>query len=181
MIKIIFSVLFLGTAIVIFLGPAKKNWEDVQGLMIEKRDFNTAINNSRELIATRDELIKTYNEIPEADLIRLERLVPTDVNKMKLVVEMESLIKKHGFNLKDIQVEISGEGDRSSKKTESKDTVFDAVYLNINFAGSYKPLLSFISDLENNLRIMEIEDLSFTAEEDDWYEYTMKIKTYSKK
>lgn len=181
MIKIIFSILFLGTALVIFLGPAKKNWEEAKVLMVEKRDFNTALANSRELMNTRDELIKKYNEIPESDLARLDKLIPSSVDKMKLVVETESLIKKHGFTLKDIQVEVAGEGEKNSKTAGTKDSVFDAVYLDFSFGGAYKPLLSFISELENDLRIMEIESLLFTSEKDDWYEYSMRVKTYSKK
>ncbi|PIR57884.1 MAG: hypothetical protein COU71_01690 [Parcubacteria group bacterium CG10_big_fil_rev_8_21_14_0_10_38_31] len=181
MIKIIFSILFLGTAIVIFLGPAKHNWEDVKGLMLQKKDFNTALANSKELLATRDNLIKDYNEISDSDLIRLDRLVPSSVDKMKIVVEIESLIKKHGFSVKDIQVEVSSVNDKNNNKSEVKNDVFDAVYINISFSGAYRPLLSFISDIEKNLRIMEVENLSFVSEEGDWYNYSMKIKTYSKK
>lgn len=181
MIKIIFSILFLGTAIGIFLGPVKKNWEDINLLAAEKKDFNTVLSNSRELIDLRDNLIRKYNEIPEIDLARLEKLIPSGIEKMDLVVETETLVKKYGFVLKDIQVDIAKAEDKKSKANEINNNIFDAVYIDLSFSGPYKPLLSFISELENDLRIMEIESLSFDADEGDWYEYTMRIKTYSKK
>ncbi|MCR4284020.1 MAG: hypothetical protein NUV64_01725 [Parcubacteria group bacterium] len=181
MIKIIFSILFLGTAIGIFLGPVKKNWEDINLLAVEKKDFNTVLSNSRELIDLRDNLIRKYNEIPESDLARLEKLIPSGIKKMDLVVETESLVKKYGFALKDIQVDIAKVEDKKSKANEINNDIFDAVYINLSFNGPYKPLLSFISELENDLRIMEIESLLFDADESDWYEYTMRIKTYAKK
>jgi len=181
MTKIIFSILFLGTAIVIFLGPVKNNWEEIGILTAEKGDFNTALTSSRELMNTRDDLIKKYNEIPEVDLARLDKLVPSGIEKMKLVVETENIMKKYGLAIKDIQVEAPDENNRNAKTSDIKDNIFDTVYLNVFFSGSYKSLISFIGDLENDLRIMEIENLSFSAEKDDWHEYSMKIKTYSKK
>ncbi len=181
MIKIIFSILFLGTAIVVFLGPVKKNWEDITQKSVEKRDFNTALENSRKLMEDRDNLIKIYNDIPDSDLIRLDKLIPSNVEKMELVVEIENLIKKHGFSLKDIQVDISSADSKNSRALLAKESVFDAIYLDLSFMGSYRPFLSFVSDLENDLRIMDIESLSFSSGEDDQYEYSMRIKTYSKK
>ncbi len=185
MIKIILSILFLGTAIVIFLSPVKKNWEEIKTLTVEKKDFNTALASSRELMKLRDDLIAKYNEIPAEDLARLDKMIPSGVEKMKLAVEIESLIKKHGFSVKDIQVEVSS-ADKNTSNANSRNSAvvnsgFDAVYLNISFSGPYKPFLSFISDIENNLRLMEIESISFISGENDWYDYKMKIKTYSKK
>lgn len=188
MIKIILSILFLGTAIVIFLGPAKKNWEDINALVVEKRDFNTALSNSRELMKLRDDLIAKYNEIPSEDLARLDKLIPSNAGEMELAVEIENLIKNHGLSLKDIQVETSGKDKVDMRNPVGNsnidggiDSGFDPIYLDISFGGSYKPFLSFIGDIENGLRLMEIESLSFISEESDQYDYKIKIKTYSKK
>ena len=47
--------------------------------------------------------------------------------------------------------------------------------------GPYKSFISFLGNLEKNLRLIEIERITFIAGDADSYEYNITANTYWKK
>ena len=173
MFKIFISILFLIVSILIFVVPVKQGWEDIKILQAEKKEFNVALANSRELQTLRDEVLEKYNAIPQIQLDKLEQLLPSQIKTISLVIEIADRARANNMLLKDIEVEKTSD-DVVLGKT------FDAApkYLNLTIVGKYSSLLDLLNAIADSLRLIEIENLSFTSGDTDLYEFKIKAKTY---
>ncbi|TSC71923.1 MAG: hypothetical protein G01um101448_1068, partial [Parcubacteria group bacterium Gr01-1014_48] len=61
---------------------------------------------------------------------------------------------------------------------EEEDTDLQSLSFEFNISSSYSQFLKFIKDLESSLRLVDIIGISLTAEEADFYDFTIKIATY---
>ena len=50
--------------------------------------------------------------------------------------------------------------------------------MKFNIVASYDSFRSFINDLQESLRIVDISNVSFEATESGYYDYEVTIKTY---
>ena len=66
----------------VFVNP---HYQQTQLLLEQKTEYEDALNRARELESARDELFTKYNSFSRTDLDRLYRLVPEEINIVKLV------------------------------------------------------------------------------------------------
>jgi Tfp pilus assembly protein PilO len=140
------------------------------------------------------------------NLARLQKLLPNNVDNIRLILEIEQIAAPYGMALTDIKY------DTTDTSTDTKTAVVGVVQgggvakqapsdygtFNLEFStsGSYNNFISFTKDLENNLRIVDISSISFSSDttapsagsgsssnvskinSPDIYKYDFNIKTY---
>lgn len=175
LLPIVFVVLPIG----LFLVYINPTYSKIQTLQAERDQYDEALNKSKELQAIRDQLLSRYNTFPEADIQRLEKLLPDNVDNVRLVLDIDDIASKYGLRIQNVTVTDNSKLDDGSRPEigESNGSV-SSVLLSFRVSASYSNFVAFMKNLEESLRIVDVVSLSFTASETDFNEYTVTIRTY---
>ncbi len=196
--------ILIGTSIAGFFFVVKPTLSEITAQKEQIASYNEALNNSKSLESVRDELTKQYDEISKDDLAKLHKLLPDNVDNVRLIIEIGEVAKPYGMVLKNVSYDASNKAAPADPNAAKKDEpVSNSSYgvWNLGFTtqGSYADFLSFLKDLESNLRIVDISSISFSPSTEkptannassatgvginpnkvnDSYSYSFKIKTY---
>lgn len=142
----------------------------------EKAKYDDILNSSTKIIAQRDILIAKKNTILETDAAKLERLLPSNIDNIRLTIEIIKIAERRGLPTKNISV---GDMTKTTSDTIGVDnTPYGALSLKFTVNSSYNNFLNLLQDLENNLRLLDITDISFTANDTGFYDFTIGLNTY---
>lgn len=157
--------------------------------------YDEALNNSKALETERDKLTQKYNSFKPEDLSRLQKLLPDNVDNIRLILEMEKIATPFGMVLKDVKYDVTSKintispvqiagviqmGGASSSKN------YNIWNLEFSTQATYNNFLNFLKVLEDNLRIVDISSIQFSSNTNlganpslpEAYKYNFKIKTY---
>jgi len=193
--KIISSISFLIITVVLFFVVIDPFYTEVKQLRTDVDVYNKALNNSNELQKTRDSLIAVYKSIKQEDKDRLNHFLPSTISNIELILEIEKIANLHGMPIGDIKFESKNLEDSNSVSDNNTVTVsssggnssYGIFPMEFIIEGKYETFLSFLKDLEHNLRLVDIKSISFSvptqlssAQADDLniYKYTIKVDTY---
>lgn len=194
--KILFPVSFILISIILFFLIVDPLYNDVSQLKEGVATYNLALNNSKELQKTRDNLLEKYRNISVEDKDRLGKFLPSTVDNIKFILEIEQIANIHRMPLKNIKFEeVKGEDKKIIPagnmiiSNDSMDTLpYGTFPVEFVTEGDYGSFVLFLKDLERNLRIMDIKSISFKvpqslSKQDNFYDpniysYTLKVDTY---
>lgn len=189
-------IILVGIAGTLFFTFTNPIYNDVSGLRAEVASYNEALANSKALENERDKLTAKFNSINVEDLNKLEKLMPENVDNIRLILEIEKIATPYNMVLKDVKYNTADTNTTNktekvvqggSTKVAPKDYgIFD---LEFSTVGSYSNFLNFTRDLESNLRIVDISSVVFAVNATntavgaktavpDVYTYNFKIRTY---
>jgi len=183
MLRFITSIIFIAASVGVFIGFARPNFDEINNLNEQKVNFENTMQNSEELLDMRQAVLDKYNSVRPDDLVKLEKILPSKMEAITLIIELENIAKKQGLLLKDIGVDEPGEndnnnGDNGRFEAVKKRENYDTVSLNMTVVGSYSSFLSFLDAIEQSLHLIDIKNLSFTAGDLNSYEFNIKATTY---
>ncbi|MFQ5540901.1 MAG: type 4a pilus biogenesis protein PilO [Candidatus Paceibacteria bacterium] len=170
-------ILFIIIAGGIFFGFIDPAFDRVQALRAEEAKFDQALTRSRELQEVRDQLLSRYNTFSPADIERLERLLPDNVDNVRMVLDFDALASQYGMRLRNIALS-TDEGRAERGQVGASGEAYQSVVLSFSVTGSYDAFRSFLEDLEQSLRLVDVSAISFSAAQSGLYDYSVSVKTY---
>lgn len=192
--KFILPIIFILIAILTFIFGVNPYYKEVSLIRSDIDVYNTALSNSTNLQKTQDSLLLAYNEITKVDKDRLNEFLPSSVNNIQLILEVERIANLHNMPIKDLKFEnIKKEVDPTDSKTivseaSTDNTPYGVFPLQFSTEGNYDSFIAFLKDLEYNLRLINIKSVSFTVPVDNGkitpgvdpnvYEYVLKVEAY---
>ncbi|MFA6257815.1 MAG: hypothetical protein WC671_02260 [Candidatus Paceibacterota bacterium] len=191
----IFLIGIAGSFFFIFTNPLYNN---ISALNLEIASYDGALDNSKMFEDERDKLTSKYNQIIPENLTKLQKLLPNNVDNIRLILEIGQIALPYGMVLKDVKYNVT---DTKTATTEGKGTVikggsavetskdYGVFDLEFSISGTYNDFISFTKDLESNLRIVDISSITFSSNtggagnnskinSSEIYKYDFKIKTY---
>ncbi len=155
------------------LDSGKKSIIELQN---EVEQYEEALNNINKISAKRDALIKDKSSISADDLSKLEKLLPDNIDNIKLVIDIRNIAEKNSLVLKSIKLNTlnNSESDRIGQDNNKYGTVG----LSFSVNSSYENFQRFLTDLEKSLRLVEINELSVTGNDTSIYDFSVNLKTY---
>ncbi len=179
MFRILFPVVLIAAAIGIFYFFTDPTYQEIKELSLEQESYNDALDNSKKLQAVRDQLLAKYNSFPATSIDRLEKMVPNNVDNVRLVLEIDRMAAKYGMAIKNIKLDSDAGRNEERDLIGKSDKPYGTVSLEFLIDGPYQNFISFISDLEKSLRIVDIVGVSFFSRDDSLVsQFNVKIKTY---
>jgi Tfp pilus assembly protein PilO len=175
--KFFTPILFLIIAGAIFFWYINPAYLGLKTTLAKEAQLDSALTRSRELQGVRDQLLSRYNTFAPDDLTRLQKLVPDHVDNVRLILDLDSMASRYGMRVKDVVIE----GDKSREvrgQIGPGDTAYESVILSFTVSGSYDAFRGYLSDLEKSLRLVDVVGLSFKANDNGIYDFTVDIKTY---
>lgn len=193
-------IILIGVSVSLFFVFTNPIYSDISSLRTEVASYNNALDNSKILENERDRLTAKYNAIDPNNLMKLQKLLPENVDNVRLILEIEQIGLPYGMVLKDVKynaadtkaaAELVAKGSAVQGggivKTPKDYGIFD---LEFSTSGTYDNFINFTKDLESNLRIVDISSVMFSSDNvnitgvntkvnsPEIYKYNFKIKTY---
>ena len=196
MIRFIMPAILIGISVATFFMFSNPIYVGIKDLRIRVASYSGALDNHKSYKNAIDSLTKKNNDINLDDKIKLQKLLPNNVDNIRLILEIEQIALPYGMSLKDIKYSATKDTTKSAKSGEAtvvqgggevatsylKDYgVWD---LEFSTTGTYNNFLNFTRDLERNLRIVDVSSIQFSSEVasnstlPESYSYSFKIKTY---
>ncbi|NTV22444.1 MAG: type 4a pilus biogenesis protein PilO [Candidatus Yonathbacteria bacterium] len=175
MMRFLTTLVFLAAAGGVFFAFTTNHYDTVRELQAEQKELTAASEKMRELNEMRSDLLSRYNAFSQEDLERLEKALPDNVDNVKLVRDIDGIAARYDMTVRNIMIQLGGE---TPGIISSGDKTYGSLTLSFAVSGPYKTFVNFLRDLERSLRIVDVIDVSFNAEEKDLYEYTVTLRTY---
>ena len=156
-------------------------YEDLKLLKVEQSEYQDVLDEVSQIQKTRKDLINKYNKFTREDLDRIKVLLPERANNIRLITDLDSLAAQQGISISNISIsENNSSGSRGV--VESSDKKYNTVDLSISFKATYTEFRSFLNELEQSLRIIDVMELTFSssAGEDfsNEYQFDISLRSY---
>lgn len=151
----------------------------INELRAEEKEFSTALENARRLDETRQDLLDRFNSFDTQDLADLKKMLPGNIDNVKLIIELDALAAQYGLPIQNISVEDNNVESTDVQVIEQGSSDFGKIQLKFSIRGAYGQFVNFLDSLEHSLRIIDVRGLTFQAtEQSDTYQYNLLIETY---
>jgi Tfp pilus assembly protein PilO len=148
----------------------------IKGILQEKAAYDDVLSRARDLQSKRDELRARYNSISAADKTRLEQLLPDTLDNVKLVLDIDRIASRQGLRIKNIAVNSSAGVEKNSIIPDEKG--YGTATITFSISAPYDVFLSFLGDLEDGLRLIDITTLGINPKDPKAFDYSVTFKTY---
>ncbi len=166
MVKIILSVVFVGVAIASFVFYVKPTYAQLNANKALIKNYDAALSKARQVQEKINELVVKRNEMSNDDLNRLSKMVPTNVDNIQLILDIEGITKQYDMKMQKVNisqntpnVKQGNNQPRINVGTQQDDKV-KSLNLSFEVVSTYDEFIRFIVDLEHSLRIVDIVSLS---------------------
>jgi len=182
MMKRIIPILLIVVSGGLFYLHIDPRYVEVQSLLAKKSEYSSALAKGDELQVKKNFLLTQYNNLPKEDLTRLERLLPSDLNAVKLVADIDSVAGRHGITVKSIKV-TEAQADRAQAVVDPATKLFETTVVGFRFSATYENLVNFLRDLEQSLQLIDVKTITFQATnakdaKAGIYDYDVSFQTY---
>lgn len=151
--------------------------------------YSVALDHIKELIKVRDDVQVSYRNISSADLERLNKMLPSATNNIHLIVDLNEIATGlHNFELTNVKADVVNTGTQSggpvviqggpgtpnllaSTSLAQVKVTFTAKTTLLQFTG-------FLTDVQNMLRITDVNHLNIKANDTGIYEFQVELRTY---
>lgn len=117
----------------------------------------------------------SFSNVSKADIAKVENILPDNSDTAGLLVQLETLALKNNLFLASVDI---NEAPESIRAKEAIGGVAK-IDINLNLVGSrtgdYSGLKTFLTDLENNLRLFDVNSVYFDPESAN---YSVNLFTY---
>lgn len=180
LVRIIAGVLI----IVVLVSPLKK---EVDNLKLQQKNLSVTQSDAKQYATLGQDVVNRYQSLDPSQIQRLKKMVPDAIDTVRLINDVNGIAKSTSMTLKKVDYnpeEIKKGGTEDLRTaTENSRLLYGSYSIRFAVVGSYKNFLSFVEELENSLRILDITNISFSSNASqnspqDVYEYTITAKTY---
>lgn len=139
----------------------------------EKESYAAAVVKGKEFESVQQELINKMQGIPMEDQENLKKMIPDNVDNVRLIIEINEMAKRYSSGVKNIRV---GDAEKQTAKTAS--TPVGNTSFGFTISTSYELFGDFLRDLESNLRLADVTMLRFNpTDSGSIYDFNLTIKT----
>lgn len=176
-ISIIVSIISIG----IFVLIVQPEYSEIKTMQAQDNELENVLTNARRLQSLRDSLLDRRNRISNADVARLEKLIPESADNVKLILEFEQIAERYGLRIQSASAtreSEDGTGNTQNFDIETKD--YGIISLDFTINGGYPEFISFLEDIERNLRITDIRSLTIIPPQgvENNFGFQISIDTY---
>ncbi|OGZ96737.1 MAG: hypothetical protein A3J10_03630 [Candidatus Sungbacteria bacterium RIFCSPLOWO2_02_FULL_54_10] len=194
--RIFIAVILFAATLLLSVFYLRPEWDRFQTLRTDVAELEQISSEFDELIANRDKLLSLINSISKENLGRVDRMLPQGPHASDFLVSMEALTIQNSVALRRIDL-VSPEGDKSDAQPQRTGAgqgtprpagavssprpvkEVQSLPFNLQVAGSYASFKKFLADMERNLRLIDVENISFSASgKGEISDFTLKAKTY---
>lgn len=127
----------------------------------------------------QNQLADASNAIDPADINRLTVFLPSSVDNVSLILNLNALAARSGLALSSIDVMTNTVTTKSSNNgVLATNNPVGSVSLALSAVGTYSALQTFLRGVETSERLLDIRELVVKGSDTGVYTYQMKITLY---
>lgn len=177
MFKILISLFLLAGAAVIFFTESKNYFPEIKILRKQVSSYNETINTAKKVRSSIDKTLGEYNAISQENVDRINKMVPSGAESMKLVVQIDDMMRQNGLNL--VSIDSRDVINKSAPKGGGKTA--ESLLLSMKAQGPYESFYSFIKKLEKSLRLIDVNSVKISPIGQDDFFFSIEAVSYWRK
>lgn len=204
--KNIIAIVLMIVGIGIYFTISSPMYDETKAISEKNDKLKEALKSVEETIKTRDEITAKYLSIPEEDRARLDKMLPSSVDNIRLVIDLNNLAQQKGLNISNLKASVPSNSAKSvvpqttrpnvslsssqyvppgsvqpnanSLMQNMNDPYLDKVQVSFTTTTSYEKFIEFMQAMESNLRVADLTHLVMSAGDDGTYNYEVQFQTY---
>ena len=178
--KFLTPIIFIIAGLGIFFGYIDPMYQNtIKPLQSQIAQYNSVLASAQALLAKRDALNAKYTSIDPNDIAKLEKMLPDTIDNIRLVIDLNGIAQRYGMSISNLNLSGANATSASQPTTiSSNGQLYGSVTIGFSVTTTYDTFLSFLKDLEQSLRILDVTQISFSSTPSGLYTYTLTIKTY---
>lgn len=178
--KILTQIFFIATTVAAFIFYINPTYATIQEKQAEFQRLDEANTKAAELRDKREKLIADRKKIDNVQLDNLTKFLPDGVENVRLIIDIKYIANK--VISQDIRgakvMGVVGKTAGSGTAVTSDGKKYGSIGLNFSVTTTYDKFIVFLQSLEDNLRLVDVSDISFTSKDDDEYDFNVTLQTY---
>ena len=176
----VIPVILILASVGLFALFTNKEYQQVKALQVDIASFDKALGKSKEVLKKRGDLEAKYKQFSNADLDSLTKMVPDHVDNVQLILDLNGVARKHNMSISKIKVTDNQSNNATNQVAPigPDSRLYDSIQVSFRTVAPYENVLSFIREMEQGLRLVDITDFSFKADQKNINEYSVSIRTY---
>lgn len=188
--RIFVSILLLFGAAIIGLAYLAPEWREFREIRKEVQNLTNTSAELDNILQNRDALVKTINAISQNDLARIDKTLPQGPRTSDFMVTLERMAAERGVILRRVdlasfsqpQTPESGQprpGGAIGGETLAEFHRVKGLPVSFTVQGSYESFRNFLEDLEKHIRLIDLEEISFSSPgSTSRIDFSLKARTY---
>lgn len=181
--RYIFLLILIGLSIGSFVLYIKPRYDRARDLKETIAQSAVNLDTAEKLKTSREELLAKYNSISKSDLDNLKTLLPDSVDNIRLIIQIDSLATRNGLStVRGVDYQSQQTAAVAAQTPDAARQPYGDFTISFETSGQYKNFLSFLSDLEENLRLVDVTAITFTPSSNQsltgTMSYRVTLKTY---
>ncbi|NDB59043.1 hypothetical protein EB001_11380 [bacterium] len=175
-------------AVGIYFTFTRAKIDELQAIRQVNAQYEQALKNSEKLVKVRDTVRDNYNKISQDDQERLEKILPDNVDNVRLIIDVSGVAARHELVMKNVKtttpkdasepVVDTAMGQGGMGAPAPSQSTYSTVTLNFSVSSNYQNFLNFLKDIEASLRIIEVSKITIKSSDTGIYDYNVEIKTF---
>lgn len=163
----------------LFITWIDPQYQLVKEKQIEKSRYDETLAKTVEIREFRKTIQSKYNTIDTESLDRLSKMLPTHVDNIRLILDVNNVANARGMTIRDIRIDLQ-DTTAADKINVSDKGLYGSVGFRFTIVTTYDNFKAFISDLSSSLRVIDVTsvEISDIKDEKDFYRFGIGIKTY---
>ena len=156
----------------------------LNSIQATNNQYLSAIASAKKLIALRDSVLNQYNAVSDQDKARLDKLVPDNIDNVRLIIDISGIASRHGRTAAGITTSADSSQSANTTAKSTPNSTFDTsaglstVTVSFNVTTTYANFITFLEDLERSLRILNVTGITLSVSDKGVYTYGVTLNTY---
>jgi Tfp pilus assembly protein PilO len=178
--KILAQIFFIAATIAAFVFYINPTYTLIQQKQAEFKRLDDANGKAMELRAKREQLTTTRNQISDVQLKNLFKFLPDGVENVRLIIDIQHIANiVLSQDIKGARVAGSaGKTTGGGAAVSADGKKYGSIALSFSVTTTYDQFIVFLQSLEDNLRLVDVSDISFGAADGDKYDFNVTLQTY---
>lgn len=187
--NLIFPIILILSSLGVFFGYIDPNYKgtsssfnssdystySISALESELAKYQDLSQSSVSIVSKETDLVNLKNTISNDDQARLERMLPSTIDNIRLIIEISQIAQGRNLIAKNITLGNTQSAAAAPGQTGSQ---YGTLSLSFTVNSSYSNFLNFLQDLQDNLRLVDITNITFSSNDTGFYDYNVTLSTY---
>src|SRR3989338_10296832 len=142
------AIVLLLLSLGLFYTFTNDQYKDARRLQALAGEYRNILQNVSAIVESRDRLLVTYETFPKAEIERINKILPDNIDTVRLALDLDDMATRHGIAIKSIQATTGTGGDEELVVLPENDKLYERATVTFSFVSNYANFMSFIEDIE---------------------------------
>ena len=172
------AIILLLLSVGLFYTFTDGQYREVKKLRLLSNDYSNVLRNISAITELRDRLLVAYETFPKAEIERMNKVLPDNIDTVRLALDLDGMASRHGISIRSVKVTTGAAENAGLIVLPEDGRVFERATVSFDFVSNYGNFTRLLADIEKSLRIMNIKSISFQTGESGLYNYQVSVETY---